>query len=186
MSVVAAAVTAVVALRLNDGAVPRWRERRVCRWLAEQRGGVLKLRFERGGLRRGCGAAHHLVELLAQTREAVLGGLQHQDYPFGTLVQRLRPQRDPSRSPVFQAMFVLQKGLFGGGDDLTGFAMNVEGAKVDFAGLQMEAVALEQRIAQFDLTLTAGEVNGQLHASLLELLSDSCSAAMDEALGLDQ
>lgn len=42
-------------------------------------------------------------------RETVLGALAHQDYPFPLLVQKLQPKRDPSRSPIFQAYFVLQQ-----------------------------------------------------------------------------
>lgn len=46
---------------------------------------------------------------LGQVRQTVLDGIKHQDFPFPLLVQRLRPKRDPSRSPLFQVMFVFQK-----------------------------------------------------------------------------
>ena len=39
----------------------------------------------------------------------VLDGLEHQDFPFAVMVERLAGGRDPGRSPVFQVMFVLQK-----------------------------------------------------------------------------
>ncbi|MDM0116496.1 condensation domain-containing protein [Variovorax sp. J22R133] len=45
------------------------------------------------------------ADLLARTRSMMLRVLNHQDYPFPLLVETLRPQRDPSRSPVFQVMF---------------------------------------------------------------------------------
>jgi|GEM_PF-401820 len=48
-------------------------------------------------------------EFLAQVNQTVLRGLAHQDYPFPLLVERLQPERDPSRSPLFQAYFILQK-----------------------------------------------------------------------------
>ncbi|MGW0007972.1 condensation domain-containing protein [Nocardia grenadensis] len=47
------------------------------------------------------------AELLAQVRETVLGALDNQEYPFVLLVEKLGLQHDPSRSAVFQAMFIL-------------------------------------------------------------------------------
>ncbi len=44
-------------------------------------------------------------QLLEQTRQMMLRVLDHQDYPFPLLVERLRPARDASRSPVFQVMY---------------------------------------------------------------------------------
>ena len=43
---------------------------------------------------------------LSQVRQTVLAALEHADYPFPLLVERLHPDRDPSRSPLFQSAFV--------------------------------------------------------------------------------
>ncbi|HEY4174254.1 MAG TPA: condensation domain-containing protein, partial [Rhodopila sp.] len=46
--------------------------------------------------------------LVAQTGEAVTGALEHQSYPFDRLVEDLALPRDPSRSPLFDILVVMQ------------------------------------------------------------------------------
>ena len=116
-------------------------------------------------LRAGFGGDPGFAALLARTRTDALGAFEHQDFPFPLLVERLQPQRDPGRSPLFQAMFVLQKAQLADGQELTACALGEPGAHADVGGLRLEAVPLEQRIAQFDLTLTMGEVGEAFVAS---------------------
>jgi non-ribosomal peptide synthetase component F len=47
-------------------------------------------------------------ELLARVREKTLGAYSHQELPFDKVVTMMQPERDPSRSPLFQAKFELE------------------------------------------------------------------------------
>ncbi|HEY6349972.1 MAG TPA: non-ribosomal peptide synthase/polyketide synthase [Candidatus Angelobacter sp.] len=98
-------------------------------------------------------------------RRVVLEALEHQVFPFATLVQRLQPQRDSSRSPLFQAMFIWQKTGPALGDDLGPLALGIPGTEVRLGDLALESVAMDQCMAQFDLTLAMAETGGEIVAS---------------------
>ena len=119
------------------------------------------------------------TELLSAARASVIEALEHQDYPFALLVERLQPERDLSRSPIFQAMFGLQQSGALSPADLAAFALGYQGVELDFAGLPAESLPFAQRIAQFDLELIAAEMDGQIGFSLLydTALFDSTTAA---------
>ncbi|MBN8226639.1 amino acid adenylation domain-containing protein [Corallococcus macrosporus] len=76
--------------------------------------------------------------LLGRVREVCLGAYAHPDMPFEQLVDLLVPQRDPSRSPLFQAMFV---------------HVNSPWAALKWPGLTVTEVDFEPGVARFDITL---------------------------------
>jgi NAD(P)-dependent dehydrogenase (short-subunit alcohol dehydrogenase family) len=49
-------------------------------------------------------------EMLRRVRDSAVEAYSHQDIPFEKLVSVIRPDRGASRSPLFRAMFVTQKG----------------------------------------------------------------------------
>jgi amino acid adenylation domain-containing protein len=96
-------------------------------------------------------------ELLDRARGAALEGMEHGDLPFPLIAERLRPVRDPARSPLFQTALVLQRGRPGDAPGLAAFSLGEDGARVELGGLTLESVRLAERRAQFDLTLFAAE-----------------------------
>ncbi|SCK46269.1 condensation domain-containing protein [Streptomyces sp. WMMB 322] len=47
-------------------------------------------------------------ELLRRVRAVVLGAMEHQEIPFDRVVREVAPDRDPSRNPIFDVMYVHQ------------------------------------------------------------------------------
>ena len=92
-------------------------------------------------------------ELLQQVKETTLGAYAHQDVPFERLVEVLQPQRDLSRSPLFQVMFAMQ---------------NIEQGHMVLPGLQLSdfGTDITEAVAKFDLGLNLAEVSEQLAGSL--------------------
>ena len=68
--------------------------------------------------------------LMQRVRNEVLSALSYQEMPFSLLVEKTIKQRDYSRSPVFQTMFVLQKPHIYGDEGLAMFFVNENGSRV--------------------------------------------------------
>lgn len=105
-------------------------------------------------------------ELIAQARHYVVGALEHQDYPFAYMVERLHSRRTPGLSPLFQVTFAMQKASTIQGETLGAFALGEMGASLHLADLLIKVVPLERKIVQFDIMLTVTEAKGAIAASL--------------------
>jgi len=100
---------------------------------------------------------------LAAMRETIIGAQEHGDFPFIELVRRLRPERDTSRTPLFQVMLNLIKSTQIG---VAGDMLQSGGSDLRLGTLEFEAFPLEQHEAQFDLDLTLLDTGSALPASL--------------------
>ncbi|RSM52222.1 non-ribosomal peptide synthetase [Amycolatopsis sp. WAC 01376] len=125
-------------------------------------------------------------ELLTSVRETVLGAFAHQDVPFERVVDAVQPERDVSRTPLFQAMVALQN---------IGDPVPAGGA------LAAEEIALPSATAAFDLLVQFEEHDGGLRGAVnyntdlfdpatierltgwLRLILEGVAAAPDRPLG---
>ena len=102
--------------------------------------------------------------LLGNVRHTVLAAIEHQDYPFPLLVERLQRTRDPSHSPLAQVMFVLQQFKpFQELDDAV--VTGKHGTTADAMELQLEPFAIPQETGQFDLTVEIFDGPEQLYGN---------------------
>jgi amino acid adenylation domain-containing protein/thioester reductase-like protein len=105
-------------------------------------------------------------EVLQRVRQTTLGAFEHQEYPPALLAKRLGLQRDASRPPLFETMFILQKAQEADVQALSPFALGIDGARMEMSGLVFESIALGGEPAQFDLTLMMAETEQGMAAAL--------------------
>ncbi len=105
-------------------------------------------------------------ELLRRVREVCLGAYARQDLPFERLVEELHLERDLSRHPLFQVMFVLE---------------NVSLRAAELPGLTLSAIEVDSETALFDLTLQIIDAKQGLTAAFVyntDLFEDATIARM--------
>lgn len=79
------------------------------------------------------------LTFLQQVKETALAAYANQDVPFEMLVEILQPERDMSRSPLFQVMFDLQEAPL---------------PKLNLPGLTISPLPVDEGTAKFDLALS--------------------------------
>ena len=103
-------------------------------------------------------------DFLSQVRQTVIEALAHQDYPFSLLVQRLQLEQDSSRSPLFQAYFILQN--FQGAQNVQKMLSSRKKTVVNWGQWEVEPFALAQYESLFDLTLELIEEDSSMQGFL--------------------
>jgi amino acid adenylation domain-containing protein len=101
-------------------------------------------------------------EVLAETGIAVRAALEHQEFPFASLVRELKATREAGINPIFQVMFAMERPAE---IDSHGFAatlLNVDGAAIRIREFDIESVALNRNRAQFDLGWVVEEHDGEI------------------------
>ena len=95
-------------------------------------------------------------ELLRRVRQTTLQAYSHQDLPFERLLEELKPERDTSRSPLFQVMLSMH---------------NVPMPLPVLAGLTLSPLESTHTTAKYDLLLNLRET-GQGLTGVMEYNSD--------------
>ncbi|MGG3280964.1 amino acid adenylation domain-containing protein [Paenibacillus solani] len=90
-------------------------------------------------------------DYLSELHEDVLRALEHQNYPFEDLVQKLAIEQDRSRNPLFDTMFILQ---------------NIDRVAYRSGGIEFDPKEFEPGVSKFDLTLEAMEREGKIRLGL--------------------
>ena len=86
------------------------------------------------------------AQFLAQMKQTVLAGYDHQNYTYGRLVRKLQIPRDPSRLPLTEVQFNLER----------------VGGDVQFDGVQAEADPNPKSFVNFDIFLNIVELEDGL------------------------
>ncbi len=82
------------------------------------------------------------AELLERVKDNTLDAFTHQELPFDLLLEELKPERDISRTPLFQVMYIHQ---------------NATDTTLRMQGLQIRSLEIENKVAPFDLRLITQE-----------------------------
>ena len=81
-------------------------------------------------------------QLLRRVREVSIEAFSHQEIPFERIVEELQPERDLSRSPLFQILFEFQ---------------NATEERQSLTGVSVSGIGVENATAKFDLTLSMAD-----------------------------
>ena len=107
------------------------------------------------------------AQLLEHIKTTVMGGLDHQIYPFDQLVNELTVRRDLSRAPLFDVMLVLQ---------------NQADAGMQLGNLHVQTFFQHSQTSKVDLTFQFGEDAAGLHLGI-EYNSDLFAPERIERMG---
>jgi amino acid adenylation domain-containing protein len=91
-------------------------------------------------------------ELLSRVREVCLAAYANQDIPFEKILEELQPERDLSRTPMFQVFFNM---------------LSFDSNEIELPGLVGEVIDRPDVDSNFDLTLYVQEQAGQISLTLV-------------------
>ncbi|MBB5635105.1 amino acid adenylation domain-containing protein [Pedobacter cryoconitis] len=86
-------------------------------------------------------------EFLSQVKASSFAYFEHQDYQYEDLIDQLKVERSLGRNPLFDVLFAYE---------------NFEEITLDIPGLKLADYTQKNRVAKFDLILTAVEKEGKL------------------------
>ena len=87
------------------------------------------------------------IEVLRKIKNMALDAYTYQELPFDKLLEELKPERDASRTPLFQTMLIFH---------------NTQKVELELPGLKMNQIDVESGMAPFDLRLQLTESNEEI------------------------
>ena len=93
----------------------------------------------------------NFLQLLERVKKSTLSAYSHQDLPFEKLVEELHPERDLSRTPIFQVMFALQ---------------NIPLKELELPELKITPIKTETGAVAYDLTFNVTEKDESLFCNI--------------------
>ncbi|HZR63569.1 MAG TPA: condensation domain-containing protein [Terriglobales bacterium] len=130
------------------------------RWL-----GVIGYFINMLPMRSGLAGNPTFTEHLARTRDAVLGALAHQDFPFPLMIERLRTRRTTALPPI-QVMFNIVASLRGSDVSRLFLEEQADDPGVPFGDTSFLPFPIPQQEDQFGLVLEALETDGMVRGNL--------------------
>lgn len=104
---------------------------------------------------------------LHQVKESSLQAIGNQELPFGAMLDLVRQERDPSRSPIFQALFAFQRAPRLEAQSFSRFMTGDPTTRLSLPGFTLDPYPLAQQEGQFDLTLSLIRDGAQVAGALL-------------------
>ncbi|HEY8208949.1 MAG TPA: amino acid adenylation domain-containing protein [Myxococcaceae bacterium] len=101
-------------------------------------------------LRTDLSGAPTFIELLRRVKQTAASALMNQRVPFQRVVEEIKPPRDPSRAPIFQAVLALQP----------------EWARAPLGDATVEPLEIDPGTAQYDLVLSVRDGGRQVKGFL--------------------
>jgi len=111
-------------------------------------------------------------DFLLRIKESTFEDFEHQDVPFEHVLKALMPDRDQSRTPLFQTLLVLQN--------------NQEAKPIDLGALQLEPYQLIYDVSKYDLALNVIEHKDKIILTFeycIDLFKESTIARMASHFG---
>ncbi len=90
-------------------------------------------------------------DFLSDVKDCILDANENQDYRFSQLVQKLKIERDKSRNPLFDTMFMHQ---------------NLDYGSVKSEDLEVSPIDFHNKTSKFDMTLSSNELKKDIKFNL--------------------
>ncbi|WP_187386550.1 non-ribosomal peptide synthetase [Paenibacillus ihumii] len=106
-------------------------------------------------MRNKVASSHTVQQLLQSVKDNCLKAFENQDYPYEELIEKLGVQRDLSRNPLFDTMFIVQS-----------VEQQAQQPASVQQGLRVTPYPHEHHVSKFDLTLMAVDAEDEVLFSL--------------------